>query len=528
LTETAVNRALGFQRLSSDTIKLGSILLSWELLDEDALLSALAKLHHSTPVPWSAIRAAKMEVVQMLPAAFAKRVGAIAYAAEKGVVRIAFINPSDIAAVDEAAAISGRRVMAGVTTELRMMQAQHRFYGRHVPLEYRAIIQKIQRKTAGAPRMTGTPPPHDFRADDLVQAERGSRAVPVPPSPFSISVEPGQASERDLSISPQGQESVQIEVPEMPSIEMSAGSRATPAARPLMPERSRAKAPAVAPPTPLSEGEARLDETIPVGSAPPAPLSEGPLPQPAEDSLAEWVGEALMSFQLDPSAGSAARPETARMDADKRATDPNPPKPSAATTQQPEQAAAPTEDPIANMWQPAPPDQDEDVASNMWTTMGDEPGSALHEARSRDEIADTVLANSLTDIPRVILLGIGRTFVTGWRGRGPLLTPERVAGIRVPVSGPSIFATVRESGVPHFGPVHQEEWTAALRAVLGNVAPDCAVFPIRVGDDVAAFLYADRFGEPMQYEDFAKVARAAASAAGVLARFLLRHNAPVG
>jgi hypothetical protein len=32
----------------------------------------------------------------------------------------------------------------------------------------------------------------------------------------------------------------------------------------------------------------------------------------------------------------------------------------------------------------------------------------------------------------------------------------------------------------------------------------------------------------MQYEDFAKIARAAASAAGVLARFLLRQDAPVG
>jgi hypothetical protein len=48
-----------------------------------------------------------------------------------------------------------------------------------------------------------------------------------------------------------------------------------------------------------------------------------------------------------------------------------------------------------------------------------------------------------------------------------------------------------------------------------------------VGDDIAAFLYADRLGHPMQYEDFARIARTAASAAGVLARFLLRHDAPV-
>jgi hypothetical protein len=149
------------------------------------------------------------------------------------------------------------------------------------------------------------------------------------------------------------------------------------------------------------------------------------------------------------------------------------------------------------------------------------------EAPGGDEIADTVLANSLTDVPRVILLAIGRTFVTGWRGRGPGLTPERIAGIRVPVAGRSVFTTVRDSGSPHFGPVEGDDWTPALGAALGSTAPDCAVFPIRVGDDVVAFLYADRVGEALQYDDFAKAARAAASAAGVLGRFLLRQNTPV-
>ena len=516
LTENVVTRALGFQRMSGDNIKLGSILLNWDLLAEEALLAALAKLHHSTPVPWATIAASKMEAVLLLPAAFAHRVGAIAYSAERGTVRVAFVNPSNLAVVDEAAAVSGRRVIAGVTTELRMMQAHHRFYGRHIPLEYRAMIQKLQRKTTGTPKVALPPSALDFRAGDLVEAERDPRTLAPSPPSVSIPVRPGSA-ERPSDPTALPPEAVEIEVPEMPVIGSPSPSWTT---EPLPPNLSSDLSV-----EPRAVADPRTEET---GSPlPDAAMSLEDPSVPGEDSLADWVGEALMSFHADSSGSppaqvrepsdvvSAAGPEILE----------SPPLPLPAV-EPPEPPTA--EDPIAGMWRPAPPDDDENVASGMWTPNVAEPGEEIFEARSRDEIADTVLANALTDVPRVVLLGIGKTFITGWRGRGPGLTPERVAGIRVPIAGHSVFATVRNSGTPHFGPVEPDEWTPALRAVLGRIPPECAVFPIRVGDDIAAFLYADRFGEPMQYEDFGKIARASASAAGVLARFLLRHDAPVG
>ena len=515
LTENVVSRALGFQRMSGDNIKLGSILLNWDLLGEEALLAALAKLHHSTAVPWATIAASNMEAVLLLPAAFAHRAGAIAYSAERGTVRVAFVNPSNIAVVDEAAAVSGRRVIAGVTTELRMMQAHHRFYGRHLPLEYRAIIQKLQRKTTGTPKAPLPPSALDFRAGDLVQAERDPRNwSPSPPS-VSIPVEPGR-SERPSDATALPADEVEIEVPEMPLIggpAISATPETLPASSGLSVEpRAIADLPTEETASPMPDAAMSLEE----------PSVSG------EDSLADWVGEALMSFHASPSGAAPDRPDADGELSDERsAAGPeilqSPPIPLSVV----EPPEPPAEDSIAGMWQPAPPDDDENVASGMWTPNVSEPGEEIFEARSRDEIADTVLANALTDVPRVVLLGIGKTFITGWRGRGPGLTPDRVAGIRVPITGHSVFATVRDSGTPHFGPVEPDEWTPALRAVLGRIAPECAVFPIRVGDDVAAFLYADRFGEPMQYEDFGKIARAAASAAGVLARFLLRHDAPV-
>ncbi len=79
----------------------------------------------------------------------------------------------------------------------------------------------------------------------------------------------------------------------------------------------------------------------------------------------------------------------------------------------------------------------------------------------------------------------------------------------------------------HFGPVDQSQWPRALEPLLGATPLDCAVFPVRVSDGVAAFLYADRLGQPMRYQDFSMIARAAAAAANLLAQFMLRQNTPV-
>jgi hypothetical protein len=381
------------------------------------------------------------------------------------------------------------------------------------------MIQKVHRKTSGAAvRPTVAPSAVDFRVGDLVKAERDY------PATFSIPVQP----EAKTDAAPRESEPIGIAVPEMPSI-------AQPAAPPP------AASDAVPPPPPLAEPEpgpgtstgeqsafAPRTEEAPTQYQEASTVLEEALSLSSEDSLAEWVGEALASFQPDSSARVVSHADRNKAPKSSRETDPSILPKSTAQKAPPVSPEPPAPDPIASMWQPAPPADMESVASAMWTPEAEEPAPAVPEARSRDEIADAVLANSLTDLPRVVLLGIGKTFITGWRGRGPGLAPGRITGIRVPVAGRSVFASVRDSGAPHFGPVDPEEWTPALKAVLGKTPPECAVFPIRVGDDVAAFLYADRLGEAMPYEDFAKVARAAASAAGVLARFLLRANAPVG
>ena len=133
------------------------------------------------------------------------------------------------------------------------------------------------------------------------------------------------------------------------------------------------------------------------------------------------------------------------------------------------------------------------------------------------DVVDSLLAR----FPRVLVLGVGKSAISGWTGRGPGLTPEIVAAIRVPAAEKTVVPEVAHSGVPHFGPLGSDRLSLALRGMLDRDAPACAVFPIRVLDSVAGILYADRLGEPMPEEDYAILAEAAETTAKALSRFLL-------
>ena len=131
---------------------------------------------------------------------------------------------------------------------------------------------------------------------------------------------------------------------------------------------------------------------------------------------------------------------------------------------------------------------------------------------------------SFPDTPTISETEFPGYAVTGWQGRGEGVTEAFVSSLRIPLSDDTVFASILASGVPHFGPLEQVQWPPEMAEHLGAKAPDCAVFPIRILDGIAAFLYADRLGGAMHYEDFAIVARASAATANALSRFLLRRN----
>lgn len=546
ISEAAIARALGYQRVSGDRVKLGSILLGWDLLDEEALLTGLGKLHRCPPVSAQILLGAEIETVRMIPAAQAIRLGAVAYQAEKGLVRVAFVNPSDLAASDEIAARTGRRVVPAVTSEARLFQAHQKFYGRHIPLEYRPILAKLQRRSTTTALRAGL----DFREGDLVESERSSTEVPLggparrTSIPVEIRPEPEAAPENPAELS--------LALPEFPPVmtpPVSPDPPATAAASDAssLSERGR---------TSLRTGDDSLTEWVgralssftgdetreprrsPGGVADPALFGRPMRTPPANPGALENVADSLPptnAFRSRAEGAAAERKTPPAPDAAhsvgipstippfRRSTDPS----FAFSSVEPVAPLDREDDVVAGMWRPGPDEPAEETPrAAVGRPSSDVAASLSAAARSRDEIADSVLAGALERLPRVLLLAAGRTGVTGWRGRGPGLTPAAVAAIRIPNSEICVFTSVQESGIPHFGSIDRAEWPRALAALFGPTPPDCAVFPIRLLDGVAAFLYADRLAGPMQYEDFAVIARAAASAAGVLSRFLLRSDRP--
>jgi MshEN domain len=158
LTPAAVNRALGFQQAAAPRARLGSILLTWDLIDEGNLLRALAALHHCEAVTGDMLANAPADVVRLLPASHAIRLNAIPYALSRSRIRVAFVNPSDLGAIDEASALTGHICTPGVVTELRLMQAHRRYYGRAIPTELRPVLPRVDRDRPSRSTSRTTPP----------------------------------------------------------------------------------------------------------------------------------------------------------------------------------------------------------------------------------------------------------------------------------------------------------------------------------------------------------------------------------
>ena len=182
LSPAAISRALGFQKLAAPRVKLGSILLTWDLIDEASLLQALAALHRCEAVTGEMLATAPLDIVRLLPASHAVRLNAIAYGLTPSRIRVAFVNPSDLGAIDEVAALTGHACQPGVVTELRLLQAHRRFFGRAMPFELRPVVPRLE--PTRATRTEPAAPTSPARA----AIPAGSAPAPRPPEPAPFSI----------------------------------------------------------------------------------------------------------------------------------------------------------------------------------------------------------------------------------------------------------------------------------------------------------------------------------------------------
>ncbi len=189
LSEPALERGLATQRKTGREIRLGSVLVGLGVVSEENLLGALARAYACPAVGFTELSAADPAAVALLSSARAYRLGAIPFGLEKKTVRVAFLDPSNIAAHDEVAAVTGLRVQAAVTSELRLMQAHEKFYGRPISRHFGNILKRLEMKLDDTvPLQTAPPPPPPprFVEDDIPPADAENlSAVTSRRDPFS-------------------------------------------------------------------------------------------------------------------------------------------------------------------------------------------------------------------------------------------------------------------------------------------------------------------------------------------------------
>jgi hypothetical protein len=178
VSEGAMQSALGFQRHTGEPFRLGTILLDRDLLPEENLLRALSSIHRCDYVSWSDLLKAPPQVVRLLPERAAVRLAAIPYALEGRGLRVAFKNPSNLAAVDEVSSVTNRPIIPAVISEVRLLQAFNLFYGRPIPIEFRGVLLKLERNEERRLYKTRATQPGPFRGEFV--NPRG-RAIPIIP-----------------------------------------------------------------------------------------------------------------------------------------------------------------------------------------------------------------------------------------------------------------------------------------------------------------------------------------------------------
>src|SRR5436190_14294850 len=156
VTEAQLARALEVQNFAGG--RIGTLLLERGALGEDDLGKTLALQHGCGYVPWSALADVPADALALLPAKFALKHSAIPYERSNGQVKMALLDPSDLRVLDELVFVTGKKVIAGVTPEVRIYQALEKHYGKLRAPRFALLAEKLSRPPRARSARSEEPP----------------------------------------------------------------------------------------------------------------------------------------------------------------------------------------------------------------------------------------------------------------------------------------------------------------------------------------------------------------------------------
>lgn len=146
----------------------------------------------------------------------------------------------------------------------------------------------------------------------------------------------------------------------------------------------------------------------------------------------------------------------------------------------------------------------------------------LVEAADRDEITTVLLEFLAEGFDRVILFVNTQGMLRGRDCRGEDLMIEAVRQVRIPMSGPSTFSQVVDTGTPYFGRWRTDNKIDAMfGTAMGSIQGNVLVLPVKLGVRVPLLVFASNTPHPVDPRSLNELVD---GVAGALERLILARK----
>ncbi|MFL5322510.1 MAG: hypothetical protein ACJ790_22815 [Myxococcaceae bacterium] len=471
VTREGVQEALEAQVVHGG--RLGTNLVELGLVQETDLARILGKLHgvpHASgemnPDP---------RAMELLAKDFCDDKDVLPMRVDATRLSLACINPHDLAAMDEIAFKTGKRVTVVVIPEFRMNQLLRRYCKafRNV----RAIDMNTVRKSRTLEQQEVK------KGDDLMSEDEFN-------SLYAQALTGGGAEEDVLEGAVVEEQAMPVMTPArgVPAAPMHTPSRGIPAAqRPGVPGQPQMQQPQMPQPPQMpmaAQGRPQMPPApagYPGGAPPQQPHGVPPqqgypqqvfpqqphpgFPQQAQPGFPQQ-GSPQQPMAQNPPHTPSAPPVFA-----------SPPPPSPATLRAVPSAAPP----VARVEEPPPTPISFAEAQQL-----------LSKSSDREDIARTVLRFAISKWRRSLILSVQGPLVTGWHGAGHGIREKAVQRIGIALRGQTTFKLVCDLRSHYVGPMKRDAATAVFYKLLGGGFPQTAVIlPLLVREKIVHLLYVD-------------------------------------
>lgn len=142
-------------------------------------------------------------------------------------------------------------------------------------------------------------------------------------------------------------------------------------------------------------------------------------------------------------------------------------------------------------------------------------------AQSREDIAEAVLDLLAPKSPLVALFISRKDDVIGWNARGQGISRSAFKAIRIPYSEPSLFLTIKMSGLPYQGVFPDQASHRELLEAFGRTPGHVAIFPVQLRRRAVAYLCAELEKDSAVEDDLRQLRETASAMAKGFGKLIL-------